>query len=110
MKRLEFGILRSESRFSDLSPSLQKLFNKGSREALLKQEAEELENEGKELTNEELDTLLEDVSPEEAAEIIATLEEIVFREENREIALKEKDLAKVGLPSKLRKHRRRVNE
>jgi len=115
-KKLKFGVIRNESqRFSDLSPSLQSLFNKRSVEKILKQEAEEasselakIEDENEELTNEELDSILEDVSPQEAQEIIEALNEMAFKEENIEIEEKEEKLNEAGIPSALRKRHRRI--
>ena len=117
-KELQFGILRNEQqKFSSLSPSLQKLFNKGVREKILRQEAEEaepteqklerLEDEEDEVTNEELDSLLEDVGPEEAKEIISALDALIKREEDKELGEKEEELEKAGIPSQLRTGRGR---
>jgi len=44
-KKLEFSVLRSESRFSDLSPGLQGLFNSDAAEEILRKEALETEEE-----------------------------------------------------------------
>lgn len=112
-KKIRFGILRKESKFSDLSPGLQSLFNSAVVQKLRKQEAEELEVEGQiedddhELTEEELDGLLENVSPEVANEILKELDEIVFYLENKEMKIKESQLDAAGIPSKIQKGRRR---
>lgn len=112
-KKIRFGILRKESKFSDLSPELQSLFNKSVVEQLRKQESEELEVEGQiedgdeELTSERLDTLLEKVSPEEENEILKELNEAVFLLETKEIKSKEAELDEAGIPSEFQKGRRR---
>jgi len=42
---MSFEVLRNESRFSDLSPSLQSLFNQDAVKEILRKEAEEVEGE-----------------------------------------------------------------
>jgi len=44
-KDIKFEVLRNESRFSDLSPSLQSLFNQDAVKEILRKEAEEVEGE-----------------------------------------------------------------
>ena len=79
---MSFEVLRNESRFSDLSPSLQSLFNQDAVKEILRKEAEEVEGERERVLtkaeeNEVIETLLvvnydiEEIIDDKVAKIFA---------------------------------------
>lgn len=74
-KKLKFGILRNESKFSDLSPSLQSLFNPKAVETLRKQEKLETEEAEEQIEDELVLTLLEQIEQEASEPLTETEKE-----------------------------------
>ena len=68
MSKLKFGVLRGESRFSDLSPGIQSLFNPKAAKEILRKEAEEEVDIPDEIVEELLQEVLEEGNIEEIIE------------------------------------------